>query len=349
MLDYIIVGAGLAGICFAETARQAGKKIIVIDGEKRSSSQVAGGMYNPVVLKRFTEVWKVREQLDIARPFFSGLEQKLRVKLDYQLPLYRRFMSVEEQNNWFEASDKPNLSSYLSAQLVKNKHQGVQADFSFGEVLETGYVDTALLIASYRKYLIEEQQYICENFEYEQFSYEDKKVSYKGIEAKNIIFAEGFGMLENPFFKHLPLDGTKGELLIVRIPNLNFEQILKAGVFLIPIGDDLYKVGATYDWNDKSDAISTEGLNELLEGLRSVINLDFEVVEQVAGVRPTVKDRRPLVGQSELSSRIHILNGLGTRGVLLGPFLAKYLFKNIEEGVPLDSNISIDRFHKKKG
>ncbi len=349
MVDYIIVGSGLAGICFAETALQAGKSILVVDGEKRSSSQVAGGMYNPVVLKRFTEVWKVREQLDIARPFFKALEDKLQVKLDYKMPLYRRLMSVEEQNNWFEASDKPNLSAYLASVLVKNNNAGVDAAFSFGEVFETGYVDTAQLITSYRKYLREKELYVQADFDYDQFQYDSNGVTYKNIQAKNIVFAEGYGMLENPFFKDLPLDGTKGELLIVRIPHLNFKEILKAGVFLIPIGNDLYKVGATYDWNDKSDNITVAAKDELLAGLRSVVNLEFEIVEQIAGVRPTVKDRRPLVGRSKESACIHVLNGLGTRGVLLGPFLAKHLFQNIENGVELDSNISIARFDKKKG
>ncbi|MCP1994920.1 FAD-binding oxidoreductase [Flavobacterium sp. HSC-61S13] len=348
MLDYIIVGSGLAGISFAETVLQKDKTILVVDSEQRSSSLVAGGMYNPVVLKRFTEVWKVREQLDIAYPFFKSLEDKLQVTLDHKLPLLRRFSSVEEQNNWFEASDKPNLSTYLSSQLIKNVNQGVHAPFSFGEVFETGYVDTALLIEKYRSYLKSSKQYLCEDFDFTELTYNSDFVTYKGIKAKNIVFAEGYGMLANPFFRDLPLDGTKGELLIVRIPQLKFDEILKAGVFLIPIGNDLYKVGATYDWEDKTDAVSEKGKEELLEGLKSVINLEFEIVEHIAGVRPTVKDRRPLVGHARESSRIHVLNGLGTRGVLLGPFLARELYQNIEQGVPLDVNISIERFYKKK-
>ncbi|WP_430615060.1 NAD(P)/FAD-dependent oxidoreductase [Flavobacterium sp. JP2137] len=348
MVDYIIVGSGLAGICFAETVLNAGKTILVIDSEGRSSSQVAGGMYNPVVLKRFTEVWKVREQLDLARPFFEGLELKLGVKLDHQLPLLRRLMSVEEQNNWFEASDKPNLSGYLSSQLVKNENPGVIAPFSFGEVLETGYVDTALLINRYRAYLAENEWYRCERFDYDALRFTDEEVVYKEIAARHIVFAEGFGMLDNPFFSGLPLDGTKGELLVVRIPDLKFEEILKAGVFLIPIGDDLYKVGATYDWNDKTDSITQKGKEELIDGLRSVVNLEFEVVDHIAGVRPTVKDRRPLVGSAVESDRIHILNGLGTRGVLLGPFLAQSLYRNIEFDEALDPHISIARYRSKK-
>ena len=52
-------------------------------------------------------------------------------------------------------------------------------------------------------------------------------------------------------------------------------------------------------------------------------------MKHFAGVRPTVKDRRPLVGTHSGLNSIHILNGLGTRGVMLGPYLANQLFQQI--------------------
>jgi glycine/D-amino acid oxidase-like deaminating enzyme len=59
-------------------------------------------------------------------------------------------------------------------------------------------------------------------------------------------------------------------------------------------------------------------------------------MEHFAGVRPTVKDRRPLVGTHAEYSAIHILNGLGR--VMLGPSMAKALYNAIENDIPLDSN-----------
>lgn len=348
MVDYIVVGTGLAGICFTEKLASEGKSFVVIDNEKRSSSLMAGGMYNPVVLKRFTDVWKVGEQLDIALPFYAELEKKLGEKFIFEMPLYRRLLSVEEQNNWFHAADKPNLEKYLSPKLVRDEINGVKSPFGFGEVNYTGYVETKTLIKAYRAYLNEINSYRQEDFDYDSLSYTDEEVTYKDIVAKHIVFAEGFGMLQNPFFKDLPLDGTKGEVLLVKIPNLSIDIILKANVFLIPVGNDLYKVGATYDWEDKTDTTTEEGLRELLEGLRDVVDLDFEVVAHNAGVRPTVKDRRPLLGRSRESARIHVLNGLGTRGVLLGPFLAEKLYNNIEKAMELEENISIHRYKKFK-
>ena len=77
--------------------------------------------------------------------------------------------------------------------------------------------------------------------------------------------------------------------------------------------------------------------------MKELIQCDFEVIEHYAGVRPTVKDRRPLVGTHPLHNTIHVLNGLGTRGVMLAPAMATSLFNNIENNIPLDPMIDIKR------
>ena len=137
---------------------------------------------------------------------------------------------------------------------------------------------------------------------------------------------------------------AKGELLIIHAPDLKIDYVLKAGVFLIPLGDDLYIVGATYEWKDLSNAATTKAKDELLNKLKKLINCEFEVVNQVAGIRPTVKDRRPLVGQHETYKNMYVLNGLGTRGVMIGPYVAKQLFDFIENNIPLENEIDIARF-----
>ena len=113
MLDYIIVGSGIAGIAFAETLLQQNKTFLVFDNHSQNSTRIAGGLYNPVILKRFSEVWNAKQQLEIADLFYKTIEAKLSIQVDYKMPIYRKFFSVEEQNNWFTASDKPNLAPFL--------------------------------------------------------------------------------------------------------------------------------------------------------------------------------------------------------------------------------------------
>ena len=79
MIDYIIVGAGLAGISFAELALKNDKKVIVFDNDSQNSSRIAGGLYNPVILKRFTEVWDAENQLKEMADFYDSLKDNFSV------------------------------------------------------------------------------------------------------------------------------------------------------------------------------------------------------------------------------------------------------------------------------
>ncbi|MGO4818967.1 NAD(P)/FAD-dependent oxidoreductase [Flavobacterium sp. W22_SRS_FP1] len=344
MIDYLIIGSGLAGIAFSEVALQNGKSIFVMDNNSQNSSKIAGGLYNPVILKRFSEVWKAEEQLLLMESFYDAVESKLKTKVDFKKPILRKFFSVEEQNNWFAASDKKTLAPFLSTELVTKKYSGIESPYNYGEVLQTGHVDTAVLLKNYREYLLKSGIFAEMPFEYRILEIFSDHIRYKDIEAKNIVFAEGFGMHSNPYFRHLPLDGTKGELFIIKAPELVLDVILNTSVFILPLGNDLFKVGATYNWKEKTDLPTEEGRLELIDRIKEIITCDFEIVEHFAGVRPTVKDRRPLVGTHADYHSIHILNGLGTRGVMLGPSMAKELFNYIENKIPLDKEIDIKRF-----
>ncbi|WKL47533.1 FAD-dependent oxidoreductase [Flavobacterium pectinovorum] len=347
MLDYLIVGSGLAGISFAEVAVKNNKSILVMDNKSQVSSRVAGGLYNPVILKRFSEVWNAEQQLDLMDEFYNDIEGKLKTKFNFRLPILRKFFSIEEQNNWFAASDKKNLAPFLSTKIISKKYRGIDSPYDYGEVLHTGYVDTALLLDTYKKYLQENNLLLEESFDSLYVEFFDYGIQYKNIKARNVIFAEGFGLHKNTFFNYLPLDGTKGELLIIKAPDLDLDVIVNTSVFILPMGNDLFKVGATYNWQDKTDLPTEEGKQELIDRIREILRCDFKIIQHFGGVRPTVKDRRPLIGTHHERKSLHILNGLGTRGVMLGPAMAKALFDNIENDIPLSPEIDIKRFHKK--
>ncbi|MEO1031632.1 MAG: FAD-binding oxidoreductase [Bacteroidota bacterium] len=343
-VDYIIVGCGLASIAFCEQLRANHKSFVVFDDNSQQASVVAAGLYNPVILKRFSEVWKAKEQLEIALPVYEKIERDLGMVVDYKLQLLRRFASVEEQNLWFNASDKPRLEPFLSTTLIKNSNKAVDAPYGFGEVLHAGRLDTKTLIHRYKDFLNTIKVLRDAKFIYEDLIIKAEALEYLDIKAKYIVFAEGFGIKRNPFFNYLPLNGTKGEVITIKTPELKLQVAIKSSVFIIPIGNDLYTVGSTYNWDDKSNRPTAEAKDELLSKLRTFITCDFEVVEHIAGIRPTIKDRRPLVGRHPEHHNLFVLNGLGTRGVMIAPYVADKLYRFIEQAHPLDAEIDIRRF-----
>ncbi len=345
-VDYIIVGLGLAGISFAEELIRNDKSFIVFENDSQRSSLVAGGVYNPVILKRFTPVWNAKEQLDIAMPFYEILEQRFGEKLDDKFPTWKVFKSIEDQNNWYIASDKPKLTEFMNPQIINEKVAGIKGDYGFGEVYHTGRVDTHKLVSIYRNYLENQGTLKLEAFDHSLIKFQDEAVRYKNIGANRIVFCEGFGMKQNPFFNDLPLNGTKGETITIKAPELNIKFLAKSTLFVLPIEDDVYKVGATFNWTDKTSEPTEEGRSELVEKLDKVLSVPYEIMDHNAGIRPTVKDRRPLVGKHPEYPKLAVLNGLGTRGVMIAPTVAKQLFAHLESGTSLDPETDISRFKK---
>ena len=277
-------------------------------------------------------------------PFYEKLEQKFKMKFDDKFLIKKVFKSIEDQNNWFSALDNSKLTPFLDEKLDKNNYSGVISEFNFGNVKEAGRVDTKKLVETYRNYLRQKSNIKFEQFEHQKVKFNEDELKYKGITANRIVFCEGFGMKQNLFFNYLPLNEVKGELITIYAPDLDINFLLKSSLFVLPLGNHHYKVGATFNWKDKTSNPSEEGKEELVEKLKKVINVKYKIIEQTAGVRPTVKDRRPLVGKHPAYPNLIILNGLGTRGVMIAPIIAKQLFYHLENGTELDAVSDIKRF-----
>ncbi|HET8809154.1 MAG TPA: FAD-dependent oxidoreductase [Flavobacteriaceae bacterium] len=343
MLDYLIIGFGLGGSCLAHQLEKKNKRFLVFENGSQQSSKVAGGLFNPVVLKRYSLAWNADQQLKTALPFYRSLEKKLQTNFLKSVTVLRKFNSTEEQNNWFAAADKALLSPFLNTDLIK-KHSKIPSNYGFGQVEQTGTVDTQSMLVAHSEYLAQNKQFVATSFEHALLKIEKGFVQYKNHKARRIVFCEGFGMLQNPFFNYLPLQGNKGEYIIVEIPGLNLKEIVKASVFIIPLGNDRYKVGATYDRDFENQLPSISAKEELVQKLEKIIAREYTIIDQVAGIRPTVSDRKPLVGQHPTYPNMYVCNGFGSRGVLVGPTAVQKLFAFMEEKKPLPEEVDIRRF-----
>lgn len=347
MKDFIVVGLGLSGASLSFRLEKEGKSFVVFDDGSQEASKVAGGFMNPVILKRFTLAWKADQQMSKAVPFYEEMESLLDKQFLSPLEIYRRFSSVEEQNNWFAAADKPRLAPYLDTELRHTLNPHIPGPYSFGKVLNTKRIDPKGLLEAYAEHLSMQGRLIEESFDHAALEIIDNGVRYKDMEARQIIFCEGFGLFNNPFFNYLPLRGNKGEYMMIKAPDLDLEVGVKSSIFIFPAGEDLYAVGATYSNTDKTPDPTPEAREELLTKLKDLVKTDFEVVGQVAGLRPSTIDRRPLVGRHPEHDNLYCCNGFGSRGILLGPSISEALLDLIENQVELDPEINIDRFTRK--
>ncbi len=345
---FLIVGQGIAGTLLAHFLRKAGQNVIVIDNHhKHSSSKAAAGIINPITGRKYVKSWKVDELLPFAKQTYQELEQLLNINCYHERHVLRTMANAKEWNDWTLKTLEPGYAHYIleEADLGSYKDKTTSA-FGYGEVRQGAQVDLPLLIAHYRSFLKNENRLIEELLDFEQLIVEEKNICYKHLVADTIIFCGGAKVKINPFFSYLPFQGDKGEALIVRIPDADFEKMLKQQIFVVPLGkEDLYWVGTTYERSFSDDQPSEKGLKYLSEQLQQLLKIPFEIVQHLAAVRPTVRDRRPFLGLHPEFPQLAIFNGLGTKGASLGPFWARHFADFLVNETALDQEVDIRRFN----
>lgn len=338
-VEFLIVGQGIAGTVIAFHLLQKGVSFHLVDEvQEMSSSRVAGGLINPITGRKMSKSWLFDDLKASAYPFYRDLEDFLQKKFLFEIPIYRILNNIAEVNDWEARRGDLAYSNYMSG-VTKNTNPAIKAPFGYGEILNGGWIDSRLLVNEFRNYLLKNDLVSTSHFDYEDL----KENSWKDIQFSNVIFCEGYKGKDNPFFPELALAGAKGEVLHIHAPQLNTQEIINKNMLLIPLGNDEYKVGATFE-HHSFEGISEKGRLELEEKLHTVTDTPYEIEKQLAGIRPTVKDRRPILGQSVKQPNYYIFNGLGTKGISLAPYFAKQLLDFIFFQEPLMKEVNWLRF-----
>jgi glycine oxidase len=382
--DYIIVGQGVAGSLLAYFLRKNGQKVLIFDNYTEgspSSSKIAAGVINPITGRRFVKSWRIDELIPSAKQTYQELETLLNIPIWHDRRIVRTLSNTEEENNFLLRKTYPDYQIYcgettdLDEQSSGNRAIIAQPFFNqfyaFAETLNGVQVNLPLLVARLRSYFVDNQLLIEESFSSNDLIIGDGSVTYKNVRAKKIIFAEGAASAVNPYFSWLPFNLDKGELLLVRIPDLNLKAIFKHKISIVPLHDvenafsrdsgcqkvsytegssflsfheNLYWVGATNAWNFETTLPTESNKQLIMNELSEILNCPFEVVAHQAAVRPTVRDRRPFIGLHPKFSTLGIFNGFGTKGASLAPFFAEQFVDNLLRNVPLEKEIDISRF-----
>ena len=349
-VDFILVGQGLAGSALALELIKRNKRILVFDQpDKNISSSVAAGLFNPITGRIMTKTWKADLLFPFLIDFYSEAEKSLGAQFFKPRPLYRPFISVQEQNEWMGKSADVGMKTYLK-QTVTQSQFGNHVYDDFGGLLlsQCGYVDTNLFISAVRKMLITNGSFSPDYFNERELLVDANSVFYHSTNADKIIFCNGNEALKSTFFSRLPFRPLKGETIEVRIDQ-EFDVIYNRGVYIVPAGKTgYYKVGATNNPRDISTSVTELARKELNDKLLELLKVPFEITNQDWGIRPSTADRRPFLGCYPEEKKVVIFNGLGTKGVSLAPYFASQLSNWLSEKGEIDSEVDINRFKLKK-
>lgn len=329
--EIYIIGQGLAGSILSLRLEALGIDFKVIDQQSYSqSSRIAAGLANPVVLKRQKWVADAEAFLPSAEAFYSKWQQVFQTPFFHPVQLEHIFHKAGESNDWEANSLKPHLQDHLG-KILKDELNHVLSPHGRAQVKGVFWMDTVAFLKERREQLEQSGRLIIQDYEEYGFPADAIKV-----------FCNGHLLRESHPHIRVAFTPTKGEVMIIKAPGLPENRMLHAGVFTLPLGDQIFKVGATYAHHDLSEQTSQSGLDFLKEKLEVFYSGPYEVLEQKAGVRPNIKDRKPLMGQ--LDSLEYAFNGMGSRGVLMAPYLSDHFLNYLLKGEALHPAWDLKRF-----
>lgn len=347
MVDFIIVGRGLAACTLMHAFHRADISFMAVgNGTLSSCSRVAAGIWNPVVFKRMNPSWMASETVTSLMEFYGYCEKTLAHRLITLRQIVRPFSEEQEKRLW-QKKATGELEPFLVETVQYNTAglEGLRIPDGYGLVENAGNLDVKTFIDRTTTFF--KERIHDEIFSHAELSVGDQEVRYRELRAGNIVFCEGHLVRHNPFFRWLPLAPAKGELLTLRSEDIHLKRrVLSRDGFLMDLDDHRFVLGATFEWDRLDEAPTEEGLAELKQTMRRMTLQPWSVEEHLAGIRPSTSDRRPFVGRHPSHSRLYVFNGLGTRGVMLAPFLAGkfvlFFLKN-EQLVP---EADVSRFYR---
>jgi glycine/D-amino acid oxidase-like deaminating enzyme len=325
----LVAGSGIAAafVC-ANLIQQDVRVIHFADPALQGASHIAAGLVNPVTGRQYAVSWRTVECLDALDRFFQIPWLASAQSYFHAMQIYRPFPDIFSLNEWTAKTTRPEFEGLTDIaytpwrpELIHNPHGGMLHH-------RGGWLDIPNFLKHVQQLFLRSGRYrhIPEKLWYDKLHPEAHSYTLhtENLPYDAVIFCEGMGMTENPFFR-VQLAPLKGQILSIRAA-ADMDRIVSSGIFVVPLGDGLFRLGSTYERNYTHAMPDAAGVSELQsEASRWWKPGAMDVVQHVAGIRPSTADRMPILGRHDLYPALWILNGLGAKGVLQGPRMAEII------------------------
>lgn len=340
----LIIGQGLCGTWLSFWLQQAKAGFMVIDeAAVNGATRVASGIINPVTGRRMVKTWMADELLPFAWEAYNKMGAIIKQEIIAETELVDFFSSPDRRLSFEKRAGE--FESYLN--WPENEHEWhsyFNYPFGFGIVSPVYQANLQGMLSGWRNFLSAEGNLRQEKYEPTLLQLTGRGIEYKDIQAERIIFCDGVAVMDQPFFKLLPFAFNKGEALIVDIPGLPAGRLFKKGSIITPWQHNLFWVGSIYDRDYRDDRPSKSFYDQTFSWLSEFLKLPFTVEDHLAAIRPTTVERRPFAGMHPHYKQVGILNGMGTKGVSISPYLAKQLAENMLAGTPVLKEADVHQY-----
>lgn len=349
-IDYLIVGSGIAGLCMAECLYTETNSFLIIDKHlPGAASVVSSGLINPVTGKRFVKSWNFNEIETNFLEFYKKLEKRLQLEFISEIQIIETLHSAEDENQWLSRTVDPDYIEYMGS-LCTKKIQGYKNTSTgvYGKINKAYRIHVEKLLSRWLEVFESENKLVKEVFDYNAIEIKEHFVICNSIQVnKAVIFCEGFRLINNPYFNWLPLFSLKGECLQFFSENLPQDQVYKSSYAIVPQGNHRFWCGSNFELDDLDLHCTSKEMSKQLDFVKEHIEADVKLSTHSFGIRPAIRDRRPVLGCHPENSKLVVFGGLGTKGFSIAPFCGIALKEYLLHSKSLPKSIHMDRFLKK--
>ena len=332
----LIAGGGLAGAAAALYLSQHHHVRVLEKGRVAAgASGAAAGLVNPLMARKARLAWHADSALDALHELLD---------LAGAAPLFRttgvlRPASDVRQAGFFKeaAAAHPLHGLWLAAEAAQERWPDVRLPHGALFVRSGGAIDVAaltrrLLEAAQRNGAdVQTDVRVTGWGEAENGAYVDVRHGNQNAErlhGDRVLLALGYGYADYPELERLHLHAVKGQTVRVAPPESIGPLPCVSGRGYVVPGENTWVVGSSYEHDFSDVRPSPEATRQILSKAAQMLPCleNAAVLSDVAGVRVGVPGTRlPVVGPLPGRKRIWIFTGLGSKGLLMAPLLARAL------------------------
>ena len=345
--DLVIAGAGLAGAC-AALALSRGCRVVVLDAGRagEGASGAAAGLANPFMGRKATPAWRHAEALDALHATLDAADAR---DLFLASGVLRPAADARQRDAFRSAAAAHGLT-WLGAEAAAERWPYVCAPHGALWIAQGGSVDLpafvrACLRAAERSGAVVHERRALTGWRRDTSGI--IAITDKGdIRARRLLLAVGDGARAVPALAALPLHRVKGQTVeLARPPALPPDApAVAGGAYVVPRPGRVL-AGATFE-HTFSDLRPRAHASAALaaRARRLVPSLPSTVRAARAGVRLTVPTsasprRLPLLGPLPGEPGVWVFTGLGAKGLLTAPNLARSLPDALETPAALPPEV----------
>jgi glycine oxidase len=341
MTRILIIGQGLAGTALAWRLHERGVPFLIVDrGEAVTCSKVAAGLITPVTGMRLKVSWRFETFYPEALRFYRRIGKRLATRFFFPRGYVRLLKDDTERQKWpkrlRESDVGPFVHPYtprLDPAVISLPHEGFQQRHA-------AWLDTVTYLEASRHFFGDAfQTAVIQPGDVQD---DADGITWSGQRFSHVVWAQGWQAAQHPLFHWIPFQNALGTILTAKADLQNERRILNRGCWLIPRADGTLRAGSTYEWQFTGPhTASAAALAALETKLRNLLTVPVELLDAQSAVRPIIKGKQALLGTHPSHPRVAFFNGLGSKGSLRAPWLAKHLVEHLLDGKPVDTEFDL--------